>query len=137
LVGDCITDLAKDQTPREIFRMAPLRAQDIETVFSRSSGPGGQNVNKVETRVTLHHVPTGIRVSVSTSRSQSKNRADALILLAEKITALRKARDQERRAAASKARRQSASRSRSTKRKLVEQKRRRGEIKQMRGKVSG
>ncbi|MEM9445547.1 MAG: peptide chain release factor-like protein [Verrucomicrobiota bacterium] len=47
---------------------------DLEEVFARSSGPGGQNVNKVSTSVTLKHLPTSVVIRVQTSRSQSTNR---------------------------------------------------------------
>jgi peptide chain release factor len=51
-----------------------LNEAELEETFSRASGPGGQNVNKVSTRVTLRHLPTSISVSVQDSRSQSMNR---------------------------------------------------------------
>src|ERR1051325_6448593 len=47
---------------------------DLEETFARSSGPGGQHVNKVSTAVTLRHVPSSIRVTVQDSRSQAVNR---------------------------------------------------------------
>src|SRR5581483_4973561 len=51
-----------------------LNEADLEESFSHSSGPGGQNVNKVATRVTLRHRPTNIIVTVQDSRSQAANR---------------------------------------------------------------
>ena len=48
----------------EVIRMKKLRDSDMEEVFSRSSGPGGQHVNKVSTAFTLCHVPTGLREPV-------------------------------------------------------------------------
>lgn len=62
-----------------------VKPQDIKIEFFRSSGPGGQNVNKVETAVRIYHVPTGLVVSSQESRSQQKNRERALELLRAKI----------------------------------------------------
>lgn len=58
---------------------------DLKIEFSRSSGPGGQNVNKRETAVRIVHTPTGIAVHASNERSQEQNRESALSILRAKI----------------------------------------------------
>ena len=61
-----------------------LREEDIKETFTRSGGPGGQNVNKLATCVQLKHVPTGITVKVQRDRTQGVNRFLARRLLLEK-----------------------------------------------------
>lgn len=58
---------------------------DLKIEFSRSSGPGGQNVNKRETAVRVVHIPSGISVHASGERSQEQNREQALSILRAKI----------------------------------------------------
>ena len=65
-----------------------IREEDIEETFIRSSGPGGQNTNKVATCVRLRHRPSGITVKVMRERSQALNRFLARRNLAEKIATL-------------------------------------------------
>ncbi len=69
---------------REMKRLG-IREEDIEETFMRSSGPGGQNVNKLATCVHLRHRPSGIAVKVMRERSQALNRFLARRSLAEKI----------------------------------------------------
>jgi len=59
--------------------------EDIKTELSKSSGPGGQNVNKRETAVRLVHIPTNLAVHVETERSQAQNKEKALSLLEAKL----------------------------------------------------
>lgn len=114
-----------------------LPESDLDESFSLASGPGGQNVNKVATRVTLRHRPTGLVVIVQDTRSQAENRR----LARERLAALVLARAEEARRAARAARERERRRRRgrpaAVKRAFREEKRRRAEVKRQRARVRG
>ena len=119
----------------ERMRRLDIREADLEETFTRSSGPGGQHVNKVSTAVTLRHRPSGVSVTVQDSRSQAVNRK----LARERLLDAIEGAQQERRAAEiaerEKARRRKSPRPVALKEKILQTKRKRGELKKQRGKI--
>ena len=112
-----------------------LSEDDLEEIFSLASGPGGQNVNKVSTRVSLRHIPTGVTVHVQESRSQAANRRlarDRLLKEVQERQVSDAARERDER---EKKRRRNRPKPAKVKRVQVESKRRRAETKKLRGRV--
>lgn len=71
--------------PEIIIAKIKLNQNDLKVETFRSSGPGGQNVNKLETAVRVTHLPTGISVAVQSERSQAQNKDKALQVLYSKL----------------------------------------------------
>jgi protein subunit release factor B len=125
----------KEKSLLERMQALGVREQDIEEQFVRSSGAGGQKVNKTSSCVVLHHRPTGIRVKCQQERSQALNRFFARRILLDKIeTKLRGAESAEQQEIA-KIRRQKKRRSRRAKQKMLADKRHQGEKKSSRAGV--
>jgi peptide chain release factor len=119
----------------ERMRKLGISETDLEESFTRSSGPGGQNVNKVSTAVTLRHLPTGISVTVQDSRSQAVNRKLALERLLDAVETAREEKRMAEIAKREKERRRKSPRPAALKRKILESKRRRADLKKQRAKI--
>jgi protein subunit release factor B len=124
-------------TNSDAERMARLgiRDVDLEETFARSSGPGGQNVNKVASAVTLRHRPSGIGVTVQDSRSQAMNRKLARQRLLDTIEQAQRKKQAAEIAERERVRRRKSPRPAALKRKILESKRKRGDLKKQRAKI--
>ncbi len=122
--------------PNERMRRLGIEPADLEESFARSSGPGGQHVNKVSTAVTLRHRQSGVSVTVQDSRSQALNRK----LARQRLRAALEMRERNRRAAEiaerEKIRRKNSPRPRGLKKRILESKRKRSTLKKLRSTVA-
>jgi len=120
----------------ERMRHLGLCLEEFEELFSRSGGPGGQNVNKVSTAVTLLHRPSGISLTVQNTRSQYRNRQLAIQRLVNLIEHRRKQEIAKRQAELEQRRRQNSRRPQSLRREIRKSKEHRTVIKRARARVS-
>ncbi len=125
----------KEKALQGRMRRLGVYQEDIKESFIHSSGPGGQNVNKVATCVFLQHIPTGLQVKCSRERSQQLNRYYARCLLLEKIEQQQKEARQKQIQALQKEKRKNRKRPVFLKEKILQSKHARSEKKRVRAKV--
>ena len=123
---------AKQAELQTLMRRLGVTEADLEERFIRSSGPGGQNVNKVATCVVLRHLPTGLEVRCQQERSQALNRFLARRLLLQRLEAKRLGVLSAEAQRIAKLRAQKRKRSKRTKEKLLRLKRLRAQKKSLR-----
>lgn len=126
-----------DLKPKSLKKAEDLgiKSEDIEEKFVRGSGHGGQKINKTSNTVQLKHKPTGIEVKCQKHRERRKNRMSAYRMLIDKIEFQIKGEESEKAKKIYKIRKQKAKRSKRAKEKMLEEKKKRAEIKKTRKKV--
>lgn len=126
----------KENALLERMERLGVSESDLKETFVRSSGPGGQNVNKVSSCVFLVHIPTGLSVKCQRERSQAMNRFLARRLLLDRIERSQTGLVEAEKKRIEKIRRQKRRRSKKAKEKVLEAKRLQSEKKSRRAKVS-
>ncbi len=122
----------KEQELAARMRLLGIRDRDLEEKCVRSSGHGGQNINKTSTCVFLRHRPSGVSVKCQEERSRALNRFLARRRLVERMEAIRLGRLSAERQRMEKIRRQKRRRSRRAKAKMLDEKRMHSEKKMLR-----
>ena len=125
----------KEAALRERMERLGVREEEFRETFIRSSGPGGQKVNKTSSCVFLVHLPTGLSVKCQQERSQALNRFFARRLLLDRIERLRTGLVSAERMRVEKIRRQKRRRSRRAQEKTLEAKHLQAEKKSLRTRV--
>lgn len=128
--------ISRDRIRQVLERLSHLciHPDDLEESFIRGSGAGGQKINKTSSTVVLRHIPSGIEVRCQQERSLTQNRFLARMDLCDKLEAKKRATLLAGAAARSRQRAQNRKRTAGQKRAMIEQKRRRGDTKRLRGK---
>jgi protein subunit release factor B len=124
--------IVKEEALKAKMDSLGIKESDLEEKFIRSSGKGGQKVNKTSSCVYIKHRPTGIEVKCQKERSQALNRFLARRILTNKIESLILGRRSEERRKIEKIRRQKRKRSRRAKEKMLRYKKMRSEKKELR-----
>jgi len=127
--------LEKEKDLLERMNRLGISEGDLQETFIRSSGPGGQKVNKTATCVYLVHVPSGMSVKCQKTRSQAMNRFLARRIFLERMERLQKGQANAERKRIEKLKRQKRKRSKRAKEKVIQAKRRQSEKKALRSKV--
>jgi peptide chain release factor len=126
----------KEKALEERMKHLGVSEDELRESFIRSSGPGGQKVNKTSSCVYLVHVPTGLSVKCQQSRSQTMNRFLARRLLLDRIERIQKGIVEAEKKRVEKIRRQKRRRSKRAKEKILEEKHLQSEKKALRSKTS-
>ncbi|MCX6356084.1 MAG: peptide chain release factor-like protein [Candidatus Aureabacteria bacterium] len=125
----------KEQELSARMKRLGIRTKDLEEKFIRSSGHGGQNINKTSTCVFLRHLPSGVSVKCQEERSRALNRFLARRRLVERIDEIRLGRLSDEQQRREKIRRQKRRRSRRARARMLDEKRKHGEKKMLRAAV--
>ena len=122
-MSEPIVSAKKEEALRQKMESLGIFERDIVEKFIRSSGKGGQKVNKTSTCVYLKHLPTNIEVKCQRERTQAINRFLARRILTDKIEVLVLGKEREEQQRIEKIRRQKRKRSKRAKQKMLEEKR--------------